>query len=155
MKNIIVLALFSLCFLGCSQKPTKREVITYVFDFREHTKSGFFISPTPYIGLFDPVGEINIRVYPAKTVRNDVSEYEVGVLFGKSRTGTESNTTYITEKITPDELLNILVDEAKALGADGIVNVSIRDETATRASGGKVITEFLYYKLSGFAIKRK
>lgn len=163
MKNLIILSLSSFLCFGCSTKliPTERKVYTYVFDFRDYNKEGFFISTTPYIGLYDPLGEINIHVYPAKEVVEKggvFTEIEIGVLFGKPQKQDvyEPKTEkLITEIISTDELLRIIVDEAKKLGADGLVNASIKDESYSYFVDGNIRTEFLYYKLSGLAIKRK
>jgi uncharacterized protein YbjQ (UPF0145 family) len=144
MKKIIVFILVSIFVFGCAPKPTKRVVKTYVFDFREYSNSGFFISSTPYIGMFDPIGEIVIHVYPAKDVTTINPERFEG-----------DNTVVVEETISPNELLDILVKEAKVLGADGIVNMSISDETHNYVHNGNVKTIFWRYRLSGFAIKRK
>ena len=149
MKRVVfstVIAVVSF-FSACSPKLTKRETYPYVFDFREYTQSGFFLSPSPYVGTFDPVGEIIIYVLPAKVKNTEIHDYEIGTLFGKPKAGSEFKTTIISEKISKDELLTILVEEAKSLGADGIVNLSISD-------GTRIIEGKSYYILSGFAIKR-
>jgi len=159
MKKIIVLTFtFLLCF-GCSPKiPTTREVITHLFDFRKYSEAGFFISRTPYIGLFDPIGEMVVYVIPARNIEAEINEFEIGVLFGQPRTGQESITVLAIENITREELLYIFVNEAKALGADGIVDILIGNETRIiRTVPGTIWRRetVVFYILSGFAIKRK
>ena len=159
MKNIIALALLSAFFFGCSPtklKPTKRVMLIDVFDFREYSESGFFISRGEYkFGVYDPVGEISIYVVPAKTLKEEVVEYEIGVLIGKNRIGYETKTKLVTEKISREELLKMLADKARELGADAIVNLLFTEGSQRIAKGLWTSETDSYFTVSGFAIKRK
>ncbi len=138
MKNTLLILLVALLAGGCSPKiplPKERIVDTYVFDLRKYTQEGFFICSTPYAGTFDPVAELTIQVVPA--VNYEKTKY-IGDPYIK-----------ITEIITADELLKTIVGEAKKLGADALVNLSIKP---VYEPGTKDVN---HYELSGFAIKRK
>ena len=147
MKKLVFILLISIFLPSCAKKlyPVERKAVTAVIDFRKYNAEGFFISSTPYVGLYDPLGKINIAVFPAKKVKpaSVLSMY---------------TDVYEKEVISYNELLEILVNEAKKLGADGLVNMSIDEENYKYISdtkNGTIKTEFLYYSLNGLAIKRK
>jgi len=119
--------------------PTQRVVDATVLDFRRYNEAGFFISSTPYVGLYDPLGQIEITVLPAKSVKTVSVEPE------KNRYSSATARTeyvYENEEITTDELLDIIVGKAKELGANGIVSV-------------RRVERDSYYYISGLAILRK
>jgi len=154
MKKVVIIIVLATLVSSCAPKlyPSKREVITVVLDYRKYNDDGFFISSTPFIGAYEPLGDIKIVVFPGKYfVYKDVNiqkntQGDVDLPFRK---------TLEVEKIQFDELLEIMVNEAKKLGADGLANMTIREESHTYTVDNVVKTEILYYNLSGLAIKRK
>jgi len=142
MRNILIFLVIAV-LSGCAPKliPTDRKIYTSTFDFRKYTKDGFFISSTPYIGNFDPIGELQIHVNPAKKV--------------ESVKGTTTTVkAYVEENINLEELLDFVVAEAKQMGADGLVNLSVERITEKLGTASQSYTETTHI-LKGFAIKRK
>jgi len=138
---IVVTSTLVVSISSCSPRlsPTERVVISTVLDFRKYNAEGFFISSTPYMGLYDPLGQIRIGIIPAKTVKVTTID---PVRNRYSSATTTTTYEYENEEIVTDELLAIIVSEAKKLGADGVVNVTIsRSES--------------YHYLTGLAIKRR
>jgi hypothetical protein len=115
-----------------------------MFDFREHAKNGFFISSTPYIGNFDPVGEITVHVIPAQNADKVTSAVD-GMPVIK----------YAEEEINYQELLDIIVDKAKSVEADALVNLNFSKEKGQRITEGKTTYIATVHILKGFAIKRR
>ena len=143
----MLLIVFLTGFPSCAPKilPTDRKVITRVLDFRKFNEEGFFISTTPYIGLYDPTGEIRLTIYPATSVEKGFA----------SELASYTTIFLKNEDITTYDLLKIIVDEAKKLGADGIVNTRIDEEMRDIMKGKVKIGELAYFRLTALAIKRK
>ena len=146
MKNLafyaVAVSTLAVFIPSCSTpklSPTQRVVVTTVLDFRQYNEEGFFVSSTPYVGLYDPVGQITVAILPAKSVKMVSVEPEKNRY---SSVTVRTEYVYENEIIATDELLEIIVSEAKKLGADGIVSVRL-DETGS------------YHYLTGLAIKRK
>lgn len=146
-----------LCFLSsCSVVdyligPKETIIDTYFYDFRKHAKEGFFISPDPYIGDFDPVGIIKINIFPGKIEVQ--GEPNGKVVYGQPKG--EPYTYYVTEEFEPSELLDIIVEKAKEQDADAIVNFEAYSRYKTIEVADHWYNVFDHYELSGFAIKRK
>lgn len=148
MKKLAILLSFATILPSCSTiRPIPRIINTSFADYRSYTQEGFLISPNPYTAEFESLGEINIAVTPAIT-----------------RDGTSANTDSIYSIIKPceyehipyDELVAIAVKEAKARGADALVNFSITREVISKADrmyGGYIVG--YAYNISGYCIKRK
>ena len=103
MKTCIILILAIALATSCSILQRSRTVLTGFADFRPYTTAGIFISPDPYSGShYTAIGEFSASVLPAWTIG--------------------SNRSIEVEKISPAELLDITVSEAKKLGANGIVD---------------------------------
>lgn len=120
MKKIIYLFLL---FCGCSTTncPTDRRVVTHLYDFREYAENDFFISTGEYHGKFMVLADIDIDIRPAtietrKKETDNVSYGEYDVSECK------------TEEITGDEIIRMMHDKAREMGADGITNLRINEE---------------------------
>ena len=109
-------------------------------DFRPYISSGFWISPDPYVGKFEPIGELSIRIIPAiqRSTEGD---------------GVYSSTVYFPETIDSAELLELAFKEGKERGANGIANYKTQIETRTEVSRGISTTTVEAYIVSGFLIK--
>lgn len=144
MKKIAIIIVAVLSIAGCStMKETQRTILASFSDYRPYTIEGFLISPTAYTYNFESVGEIDMIVEPAivkEKVENGYSSYE----------------RLVYETIPYDELVKMAVDEAKAKGADALVNFSITKEKVSQTDTmyGGYTYKYIYY-VKGFCIKRK
>ena len=148
MRKLAILLSFAAILSSCSTiKPIPRIVSTSFADYRGYTQEGFLISPNPYTSDFESVGEINIIVTPA--IKRSNSTHADGIYYTNS-------SSYDYEQIPYDELVEIAVKEAKAKGADALVNFSIARETVSQVDRfhGRYIVGYAY-NISGYCIKRK
>ena len=150
MKRIIYLLIATAALLsGCKSYPlAQRQIDTVVYDYRPFENEGFLITPTMYAGQYKSVGEIEVRVFPADVIAKSKQMYD-GV----------ANAYYTTsfidkEEIESSELLQIIVNKAKDLGADALVNFKGIKVYNSYYNGTVLIRTFSYYELSGFAIRR-
>lgn len=151
MKRIIILLIATSALLsGCMSYPlAQRQIDTVVYDYRPFENQGFLITPTMYTGQYKSVGEIEVRVFPADVIGKSKQVYDGA-----------ANSYYTTsiiekEKIESNELLQIIVNKAKDLGADALVNFKGVKVYNSYYNGSVLIRTFSYYELSGFAIKRQ
>jgi hypothetical protein len=166
MKKLVIIAIaIVILFSSCAPKlmSVERRVYPYVMDLRQYSQEGFFVSPTDYIGLFEPIADITMEVFPSEkdeivkvyiTWKGDIPySEELERKYGKP----QEIKKRIKERISSEELLKIIVDYAKNMGADALVNVKIHRETYTYTTPamGRPETEILWYECHGFAIKRK
>lgn len=143
MKKIILLAAIAI-LTGCaSLKPTERKVYTYLADYRAYSEAGFLITPQPYHGEYESLGEIDIHIIPAF----EQAEEEFGYMGEKWY-------TFKFETISMDAIINTAVKQAVGMGADAIANFSITGKTIERVGSGKTY-EGIEYRVKGFCIKRK
>lgn len=143
MKKIILLAAIAI-LTGCaSLKPTERKVYTYLADYRAYSEAGFLITPQPYQGEYESLGEIDIHIIPAF----EQAEEEFGYMGEKWY-------TFRFETISMDAIINTAVKQAVGMGADAIANFSITGKVIERVGSGKTY-EGIEYRVKGFCIKRK
>lgn len=154
---IFIIAAIAICGCGTSQQTYDRYVDTHLLDYRPYTEAGFFISPNSYPGVYSPVGDILIRVFPAvylkdnnKVLSAKTGGYDDGIYSRSNDAAPNSGTK--TEEISSSELLDIAVGEALKLGANGISNFrcsSIYDTHVDRSGSHRV---FSHYEISGLCI---
>ena len=143
-RTILVLTAVAATILtvtGCGTALRERTVSVGFADFRPYISSGFWISPDPYNGKFEPIGELSIRVKPAIKQVTDGD-------------GIYSTTVYLAEALDPAELLELAYKEAKERGANGIVNYKTQVETRTEVSHGITSTTIDAYLVTGLLIKK-
>ena len=148
MKRIIVLFSFMLLLSSCSNSYNiERFTEVFGFNFTKYSNEGFLITPEGYNEEYESLGLIQLRLYPAVKRSLPAGDYDnyVKVSIG-------GNAHYI-ERITADMLLDSLYTEAKALGADAIINFkhTVLDETPLTKNYPKGIQ---VNSVSGLAIKR-
>lgn len=152
MKRIIILAVFSIMLCSCGITTRNRIVTSLFLDFRPYTSADFFLSPNSYTGEFDPIGELNIQVEPA-VVRydpNTIAKFTDGIYAAKF--------TVAQEYISESDLLEIAVQEALKMGANGISNLKIgitKDYYGYTKGAIRKAIEVDVYHITGFCIKRK
>ncbi len=124
MRKIIFL-LSILLISGCAVQR-QRLISTFFLDYRPYTEQGFFISPDPFMGKFMPVGDLSVTVIPGtkpkKSQEKIAIDYERAYfddIYGAPPTPAQ---VFTKETISPEELLEIAVSEARKVGANGISN---------------------------------
>lgn len=134
MKTIIFALLSIALFTGCATR--ERIVLPYYVDFSEYTKAGFYVSPDAYPGKFEPIGMIEVVVYPGTKKIDGFTK---------------------DEPITEDELLKMAVEKAKEKGADGLVDYSAiyAPFEYQVKKGSTVVIYKSRYVVRGLAIKRQ
>jgi hypothetical protein len=152
-KLILIIPIFLILFNSCSPKmiPRQRIVSEYYFDYSNYAKEGFMISPDPYIGGYEPCGEIQITVYPAKIIKKGKD------IYNPSSNSYESKEYLTEESISAQELLNMIVKKSIEKGANALSNfkcILVKNSYYDKYTG-RSIDYFSHYELSGFAIKRK
>lgn len=143
MKKIILILAAAMAVTACgtplvipSDEP--RKTTELFLDYGKYAEEGFLISPNPYNGTFNAIGEAMLIIDPAV-------KYEVARRPRSSYTGDTTTMAVVTpvyEVVNTDELIGSFVNSAVKKGADAAVNFKclFRD--------GK-------YELSGYLIRRK
>lgn len=155
MKKFLFISVMALLLSGCVTMQ-KRAYTSYcaTFDFTEFTKQGFFITESNSVSFnYEPIGSISGVV---------ISGYEV---LGKESQGgskTQDDVYYRekTEKVKYGEYMLAdfrdalfeIVEAAKELGANGIINLDVSYQSGTVDINGNEITPSSY-SASGMAIK--
>lgn len=105
MRKALLSIPLILALAGCGVTGVEfpRQTSVFLLDFRPYTSAGFFFSADPYPGPFEPVGQLNIEIIPARGPMGD-------------------------EALSPDDLLRIAYDEARGKGANGVANFSMAVE---------------------------
>ena len=152
MKKTIILAVFSIILCSCGITTRNRIVTPLFLDFRPYTSADFFLSPNPYTGEFEPIGELSVIVEPAvvKYEPKTETKYTDGIYAAKP--------TVVREQIPASELLDIAVAEALKMGANGISNLKIEIRPTHYSYTKGFVTKFIEvdeYHITGFCIARK
>lgn len=154
MKRFLYLIAAALMFASCaSMKPTNRITTTYLADYRPYSSADFFLSPDPYTGDFEPIGEIRVEIQPAlvRPTSTAAPKYYDGLYL--------QPTGLVEEQIPMSDLLEAAVKEALDLGANGIASLKITtQESAVYTSRGKIMSTgkaVTKYVITGFCIIRK
>lgn len=139
MKKIIVMFVAIMALVGCAApqviQQNEERVVVYFWDFEKYEQEGFFISTTPYMMEYRNIGELTVVITPQS---------------GSYKVPSELNPNWYTietkqETINYEEMLDIAVKEAKAKGADALVNLRVEHTYSDRER----------YKITGLCIKRK
>jgi hypothetical protein len=141
MKRIAIIAALVAITSCATIKPTERKVYTYVSDYTAYSQAGFLITPQPYHGYYESIGEIDMHITPAF---EQAAKEKYGELWY----------TYGFETISSDEIVNMAVKQAVNMGADAISNFSITYKEIVRTYSGHNYIGYEYH-VKGFCIKRK
>lgn len=145
MKRICILLLALIGLQSCASmfstyEPQQAQTFATFLDFRPYTSEGFFISPDPYTGEHEPIGQLYLEIYPeqkrisdGKRDKYDQPTYINGMLYGY-------------ERLHFADVLEQAVVRAVTMGADGLVNLKISKITTGTS---------VRYEATGFCIKRK
>jgi len=135
MKKIIYAMVAIFIMSSCTtSRFFSRDV--YFLDFRTYAEKGFLMSTTTIGEKYKAMGELNIMCHS-------------GYVQGTGKNWSDDTNMTITRNTkkhlwTIDEVLNELYEEANALGANGIINISF----SSSRSG-----EFVDFEISGLAVK--
>ena len=140
MKKLVFIALIALLFSCTTTKFVSKNV--YLFDFRPYTEKGFLMSTTNIGSNYTSIGEISVQcesgyIYNEKAINRDETE-STGVKVMTLNKKTPKR------QWTVDEVLAELYNEAKAVGANGVINIKVE----TKRNEG-----FTDYSISGLAVK--
>lgn len=128
-------------------KPQQRSYSISFLDYRPYTSEGFFISPDPYTGEFEALGELYLEVQPEQKeidIKNK-DNYDSIVYWGTQ--------AYGFERINHAELLEMAVKRAVSVGANGIANIRITKTTGAIINASVASTSIVY-KIEGLCIKK-
>lgn len=147
MKKLIIIATAISMLASCATPVfTPRQVYRGFLDYAPYTENGFLISPDPYTGEFESLGEIILEVIPGEKLERVQYESAIGATY---------HNIYTQEPISTDELIAMAVSEAKAKGADALVNFSFQRTFHKTVLYKGMEYEMHKYVISGFCIKRK
>jgi hypothetical protein len=121
---------------------------TYLLDFRPYADQGFLMSTTTIGESYKALGDIMIECESGYTTKDGKSPNQID----NPGVGSDENPIYSSYTIKKgkykqwevQEVLDLLYDEAKEIGADGVINIRL---TSTGHSGS---TDF---EISGLAIE--
>lgn len=133
MKKLLLLMFIALA-IGC-QTSKFFKTVTYLLDFRSYAEKGFYMSTAGINQQYMPVGEITVVChdgYDMNTVK--IKKNEAGGLYGVIRKNSQKI------KCTPEILLEQLYNEAKNLGANGVINIQIIDSQYKGVDSTKKMT---------------
>lgn len=133
MRKFIILLSLALITTSCAMMAPQqqKEIVTFL-DYRPYTEAGFFISPNNYTGKFEPIGQLDIVVYPERVTDGFYISYK---------------------EVSTNELLEKAVKNSLGKGANGISNFKITRVTNTITSRYGSSTSLAYYEISGFLIR--
>lgn len=136
---IIVSAMMAIS--GCG---TPTQIYTSILDFRPYSDEGLFISPNSYPEAHKTLGEIYIEVHPGKSMAYDKSDSKFqDPLYGRR------SSRQVYENFKSEDLLELCVQEAVKLGANGVSNFRLK-AIYTYTRNGRL---FSHYEITGLAIK--
>lgn len=144
MKKIILLVVL----LYASSCAVQYNEAYYMADFRPYTEEGFIISPlSSYAASYKPLATICIEFTPGydRTYVNEkIVESKVNDDMYLSANGKKQQWRCPTQ----DEMLKKLVDYAKSIGANGLLDYRFEAVRPVKSNFNQV----LYYRLTAFAI---
>lgn len=133
MKRFIIILSLAMLATSCAiMAPQQQKEIINFLDYRPYTDAGFFISPYSYNGKFEPIGQLDIVVYP--------EEVTDGIYISK-------------KEILTSDLLDKAVEHTLGKGANGIANLKISRVTITTTSRYGSTSTLSHYEVSGFLIR--
>lgn len=165
-----LIVLGALALQGCAMYPKYSETV-YFADYRPYTAEGFTISPSSSGFTYESIGDLEImfvpgkmktqpadaKMVPAQTQTTDSVASEDSLLDDFATWCATTPTTATGSKTTlyePDygTIVERMVRQAQALGADALLNFRITQRKESVKSGGRVFDVWVYVA-SGFAVK--
>lgn len=166
----VLIVLGALALQGCAMYPKYSETV-YFADYRPYTAEGFTISPSSSGFTYESIGDLEIMFVPGKlktqptdtpmapapaqTTDSVASEDSIFDDFATwCATPPTTSTASKTILYEPDygTIVERMVRQAQALGADALLNFRITQRKEYVKSGGRVFDVWVYVA-SGFAVK--
>ena len=155
MRKFLFISVTALLLSACATMP-KRAYTSYSasFDFTEFTNDGFFITESNSVSFdYDPIGSISGVVTSGYEVLGKEKQ-------GASKMGDDVYAKEKTEKVKYGEykyadfrnVLFEIVESAKKMGANGIINLDVTYSPGTNDMYGNEVVPSSY-TASGMAIK--
>lgn len=142
MKRLLIAAIIAATLTGCGVTAVEQTIVGFT-DFRPYTEAGFFLSPDPYAGDFEPIGQLYVRMESGAQLAEGGAKQQK---YSDSVYGNMPRTTGKVHRISMEEALEKAVEMAKETGANGISNLKI---TRSTDSSGRLP----YYEVTGFCIR--
>lgn len=149
MKQILTLILAAILAASCGVATHTRVTEAAFTDYRPYTSAGFFLSPDPYPGAFDALGEVTVIVTPAILPRTQTKIRKASTFSDGVYSNATTTSSYVYEDVNAEDLLEEAVKLAKERGADGLVDIDIQCVPTGDA------VDPTKYVLTGLAIVRK
>ena len=147
LLTLPVALLLTSCFTGLSVLPSiPREEVLSTVDFTKYAEEGFLVSAESLVDPYEPIGMMKYTTIPS-------AEYRQRVRVQTADGYTKEVHKWVIETIDYQEQLDRMVAEAKAMGADAIIDVKIYP-TQRLYSGIKNPVNLEGYEISGYAVKR-
>lgn len=128
-----------IAFASCSVYiPLPKATHATFLDYRPYTSDGFFLSPHPYSGECEFLGELHIEVMPEQV------KIEDGRYDSYDALSFHNGKWYGFERISYSEILQTAVVRAASMGANGISSLKIEKHNGHRPS----------YTVTGLCIKK-
>lgn len=131
MKKNIVLFTFLAILTSCGVARPQGETVRFL-DYRPYTEAGIFLSPYNYTGKYEPIGQLDIHVYPKEISDGIYTSFQ---------------------EITAEELLDKAVKHSLGKGANGIANLSIKTIYITTTTRFGSYSTLSHYEITGFLIR--
>lgn len=143
--STIIIASAMMAISGCG---TPTQIYTSILDFRPYSDEGLFISPNSYPEAHKTLGEIYIEVHPGKSMvyYKSNSKFQDSI-YESAQTG--RSTKLVDDNFEPQDLLELCVQEAVKLGANGVSNFHFKPIYIYTRNGAI----FDHYEITGLAIK--
>lgn len=121
-------------------------ISNHTIDFSSYSKEGFFITESNSVSFeYEPIGSIITEVYSGYNAE-EIKIKEENEIYGEI-TKTIKKGVYV--KASPDDAIYFLIEQAKELGANGIINLKIQPVSS------KNEYKIIGYYVTGMAIKKK
>lgn len=152
---------FAFLLCGCStQYLSSYHEEVYFADYRTYAAEGFTISPVASGFTYEPIGELKIVCKPG-TLKNPSEETDVQQDKFKAKWQIEAENQQATSDLympTLTEMTDKIVDQARELGANALLNFNIEVRPTTIPASVNGIGTYIdsaEFVISGFAVKLK
>jgi hypothetical protein len=136
---------------GCTNTVNNIEgySLTSSLDFTEYAEEGFLITPEGYEGEYQSRGLLRISMQPS------AARIEGNPETVNAPEGNYVQDGWMVERLTTEQVVKRLHQQAQDMGADAIVRVDIARKEVSHSVGPTERVFLPQYEVSGFAIKRQ
>lgn len=147
LPKIITIALASVLFTACAPK-IYYTTQTSIIDYQAYANEGFFLTESNAVSFdYTPIGSVFTIVESGIANEKQVpSRFKTYDFEGKPM----METVREWKSASPDDAIQAAIADAKAKGANGIINLKISSTSYVAKNGKQAVT----ITLTGMAIKR-